>query len=1134
MLCILINSLLYFIIECKYSCLFFSPTMKFGSYLKHHGFKDKIWQVEFEKHDILSEDDILGIKGSETAAKVLTDFEIIATENEIKILRNIFGIPTESQVPYKPGIESDLNSVGLDPKYWSRVFYDKLGITSSRALQFVGSESYLILEQSARYIWEKKALREILNLTKVQKSQRKQQNEMTEQFQEKSRKFLQQLKEFRDKGIDRSNKQVGLLVSEVCMMFHIPLDSWNTSLDDLIKIVEARDNIFIGELHSRTQRELDDTMVLRCASGGLALTGILLTSRIEDQLQDRSCLLRIPENVTLLGPSHCQGEWIEEFTSKEQEDLYIKCFNKFGYSVSTSAKAGFWGFQLELSAGYTKNSAVDDTKQTHKHSIYYSTVKHSSMPLASYCFSDRDLLLSADALSALRVIETKLTTFGENNKEVMQACEEFFERFGSHANRGPLHFGGVYWLKCFTSGIKESEIAIVKQLQNEVVGAHGGISYFGVGVSGLKTKYAGNCSEATISQTHIEILKNGGPPEVSTLTDWKTCLVASNSTWSVIDRGTMLVPVWEIISNNHPTELNQVSALVKILHMAWECIAKLHTQIGSLSPSNDVTHVVKMVTIWNEASSMSQEELQDCINILIQVKQSLIKSTMNPEAWSLLYLTQPQIQMFLKSVLDAQNVAPSPPEAVYVKLLMQQLVQKSDLTFNFPHMQEFLQWLYDEAKQQQQKSSVCYNCDDIISFCRFLDLVVEKLKESQDRNSPALEKVLTQICDSETSAAVAMAIKSLLKNLRMSSVYEFILMTTLIYPFIHLYGYDESITLKQLSLGDIVFLSKALTVQRKEFYNIFTSDGSLRIQAYLFYLAVDMYRNEREVDISEMQLKEHVQFMQKVLGNILQGQLKETLSVCLSDNTDWRNIQADLSFYTSNTNHKHERQQSTHCLEHSMKCLPVSNKQIKGNSEIEAREAILAATDSIESIEILHFFDALDLTKYYPKKLTLQLALCIRQDALRDSKCTDPRNLPFFILRKIMAYDYRCRSELCQAPIDDKDCDDSSSSESDDSDDLESFFTALDYVYVEVHPLDGLLAVLHCADDFLRQDLMSRLATCQLAIPFLLPDPFTRKLTLPLWAMKTIVKEWKCTQSGRESLHEGPIINYKADQFISW
>lgn len=1111
-----------------------TKTLQFGDYLKHHGLDHHKWVTEFAKHDIASEDNILSIKSSESAIRIIESFETLASKDEIKILKRILDVTTESPML---NIETELESVGLDTKYWSKIFSDELGIKSAEALEFVGSESYPILERSVRHTWEKKSLRLLLKLDKNETSlteQRKKQKEMIEKRHKKARVLLQQLIEYRDEGKTRNDEQVEQIESEIREMLQIPPKSWikkDSSVDDLIKHVEASDKMISSMIQSKS--EISDSMILRSASGGLALTGILLTRKIEDQVQDRNFLLQVPHNVTLLGPAHYQDDWIKEFSSKTQEDSYIKSVNQLGYSVSASTGAGFWGFQFEVKAGYAtcRKRMVDETKESHKHSVYYSTVKHSPVPLASFCFNDSELLLSVDALSALRHIQTKITTYGQENVEVKQACEEFFKRFGSHANRGPLHFGGVYWFKCCSSEVNESELSIVQQLQSEAVNAHASFTYSSVSASGgvdmaqIKEKYAKDCSETTISNTQLEIVKNGGPPEMSTLIDWKTGLVASNSTWSLIDRGSMLVPVWDIIAKNHCTELNQVSALVDVLHKAWERKAELHVEASSLTPSGDFPQVLEIVVTFNKASNVAQEELQERMEFLIGVKQELIKKTMNPKAWSSSYLIQPPIQQFLKSVLDIQNATPPPSEAAYIKQLMQQLIQRSDLTLDFPYKQDFLQWLYNEEKQHQPKISVYQNCPDVISFCTYLELVIENLKELQKRSSSRVgQTIAARFCDSETSAAVATTIKSLLTSLQTSSLYEFILIATLIYPFIHDYSQDESINyLKSLSLGDIEFLSGALTMQRKEFYKIPTSKSPLRMQAYLFYYAIDTYCNDRDIDISEVQLKKHIQFMQQVLGDELQPQLRETLPIYVTENTDWGNILADLSFFRSNASKKQIVRQSSHSLEHVLKGVPISTMKISENSQIDVCAGILAASDSAD---LRYFFNALNLSKYYSRKLTLQLALCIRKDTLgADCKCSDPGNLPLFVLRKIMAYDYRCRSELCPE-ISEEGTHSDDSSDSDNSED--SFTSALSHVHIDAHPLDCLLAVLLCADDFLRQDLMARLATCQIAIPLLLPDPFANKLTLPLWALKTIVKEWKCTLTQPETVHEGPIINYNA------
>ena len=157
--------------------------------------------------------------------------------------------------------------------------------------------------------------------------------------------------------------------------------------------------------------------------------------------------------------------------------------------------------------------------------------------------------------------------------------------------------------------------------------------------------------------------------------------------------------------------------------------------------------------------------------------------------------------------------------------------------------------------------------------------------------------------------------------------------------------------------------------------------------------------------------------------------------------------------------------------------------------------------------EFLDFISKLNLLDKYPQKLQLVDALSIHLDLLDTNNIPDDVNmLPYLILQKIMMYDnYR---PLCK-------------------------LAAESNTEFEMHPVDILLALLHCCDNILRQDLLSRLHICKLAIPFLLPDPDSKKVTLLLWAMRSIVCEWKCkineTVTPKESCivdHEGPIISF--------
>ena len=141
-----------------------------------------------------------------------------------------------------------------------------------------------------------------------------------------------------------------------------------------------------------------------------------------------------------------------------------------------------------------------------------------------------------------------------------------------------------------------------------------------------------------------------------------------------------------------------------------------------------------------------------------------------------------------------------------------------------------------------------------------------------------------------------------------------------------------------------------------------------------------------------------------------------------------------------------------------------------------------------------------DIKKYYPQKLTLTDAVCIRHETLENLQYTEkPELLPYFILKKIMMCNYECRTNILHT----------STNISTDTHEESDSNSKGDQVTNYVHPQDGLLALIHCADSFLRQNLMAKLSICKTAIPFLLPDPIAQTLTFPLWSMHSIVKKWQ-------------------------
>ena len=164
----------------------------------------------------------------------------------------------------------------------------------------------------------------------------------------------------------------------------------------------------------------------------------------------------------------------------------------------------------------------------------------------------------------------------------------------------------------------------------------------------------------------------------------------------------------------------------------------------------------------------------------------------------------------------------------------------------------------------------------------------------------------------------------------------------------------------------------------------------------------------------------------------------------------------------------------------------------------------------------LYFLEKLGHAKHFPQKLRLQDALLIRQIEPDHCRGTfDAHKLFYLMLEKIMMSNYECRKVFLFK--------EHSADDEDDDDDYE----------IAVHPMDSLFALIHCADDFLRQDLYSKLISCQLAVPLLLPDPVSDTIVFPLWAMYSIIKQWKCRVQKSETeftfeAHDGRVVDCQA------
>uniref|UniRef100_A0A8C3U246 VLIG-type G domain-containing protein n=1 Tax=Catharus ustulatus TaxID=91951 RepID=A0A8C3U246_CATUS len=167
----------------------------------------------------------------------------------------------------------------------------------------------------------------------------------------------------------------------------------------------------------------------------------------------------------------------------------------------------------------------------------------------------------------------------------------------------------------------------------------------------------------------------------------------------------------------------------------------------------------------------------------------------------------------------------------------------------------------------------------------------------------------------------------------------------------------------------------------------------------------------------------------------------------------------------------------------------------------------------------------LGLESHYPRKMGMGDFHTICKTSLQDRQPSKDKELPLYFLQKLLNVDYQVRYLTCWEDSNPNFAPLPQTTEHDHQHSSEHFFDDLEEAAPEcvsrdghVHPMDLQMAIFHCADDFLRQTLATKLAFCQLALPLLLPNPGTSHIEFLLFALSQIQRSWKeAEKSGKQA-----------------
>ncbi|XP_057877754.1 interferon-induced very large GTPase 1-like isoform X2 [Melospiza georgiana] len=1007
---------------------------------------------------------------------------------------------------------------GTDAEYLLPKRTQILGINCRESLQHQECKDYFRLECKSRHPWEKKPFEKLLNETC--REMQKYNSEITKQRQDEVKKALK----YRTEMLNIHSQDALRKKAETrWRAMDIPKEFWPPPEKPLADILERiHKQLEQQEQSAGSGKNIPDTEVLRRASGGLALQGIYRTSRPEDVLAKREQLLRVPEGFQLTGPKHRSLLERKELSSSAEESTFTKSMEQLGFSMSGTV----WGINLGGSVDKSSSSQSEDTHQSHSEQSYFCIIKYQYIPLASCYFQRHQLHLSDAALQELQGMEEQLLSFSqkEDNSTLVKMCESFFSRFGSHINQGPIHFGGIFWWKASTEGFRAEQREEVKRQTSEALNSFDGASWGGfranvegtqdVSKSSSKASVLRRAGKSSHTGIQLYVANTGGPADTASLPQWKRGLVSDNTTWCVIDRGFELIPVWDIILYNHCGDFKSILQMRRTLRAGYEALTNqsIGTVFGEKQGSavQEARDFMAAVKAW-EVTKVDERKLL----MLMELKDDLSAKTKNPSVWINVCLSDKALQNFLVNTM--RRCQESPPEnTTTIKVMLRSLLDPHVYSVkDFPEASFIMKWIV-KTEHPLPRSPKVSELQELIK-------TLQQMKEHIHAVTCAPRSSASDVHEAKIEATLtsSLAIYSLLQSLQEQAQKDMELLVLLI---VTSTGYQvESSTFQHL-LGhpEIQYMAKEMEVAHAEYMNLKEQDPN-RAEAFLLLTGLTVTPESQELSLE--QKRERLVFMEEHMKGMWSTRIKNLLQRHSGDE-DWDRLEQDLdSLINGCLDDKWNEQRMQNILSDLEDTF--STPEVSSQSQSKSESCEFKENEAIANQEFLQLLQHLGLESHYPRKMGMGDFHTISKTSLQDSQPSQDTELPLYFLQKLLTMDYRVRYLTCWErsnpsfpPVPQ-----TTEQENQQSDSFENFLEELMEAAPEcasrdshVHPMDLQMAIFHCADDFLRQTLATKLAFCQLALPLLVPNPSTSHIEFPLYALSQIQRSWKeVDKSGKQA-----------------
>ncbi|CAC5382954.1 unnamed protein product [Mytilus coruscus] len=855
-----------------------------------------------------------------------------------------------------------------------------------------------------------------------------------------------------------------------------------------------------------------------------AVHSIFCTKNLDDWIEPRRQVVKIKRNVQFRTPTLTQRDNIVEHDSQSITDVFDDAVQKSGWGFAASLKASYC--KVGGSIEYEGESQEDSISQ-HQSSLctsYFCKTTCSVVPVALWTPSLADVSLCEDIVQDLKQIEDIISIQGDLAEENVH---RIFQKYGSHFYCGNVHFGGLFQVKTEFQTEKESDKSSIEEIVSTTHSAsvHACMNVFGTvqiegNVSGHTQYSIGQIEENKQSNQHSKIhtslTKLGGPIEINSIGLWKKGLIQNNNSWAVVDGGKPIITenqpdhksfvgLWDLVHNESPLFKDSI-VLSTVLLETWNGVSGLKVPKETVIMKRIQWYQSKLNLFIAQiaVTELTSESCFESFNTLSSIVHECGTAIGYHSVWKYELTKNGKLHSLLERLLFIQF---KDLDAIETSHKVRKLLTiGSDV--NFPHKAAILNWLKEIKKPSTAKLFREDKIDSIDNIFGQFRTVASNDKMIQFRTVASNDKMPVSFLTGEVATAIT---KVLIKFRTEKTVLEYMVFVS----FVLLLDFDikeENFRVQLTSDKIYLCIDETEKIQAKlmKFKKMQHQIGDLKRRKFK---RTKQWKNSNQETISGETKEDIVDHFSSSLEPTIKTVItqNDVDEVCgtLKEIADG---QGPVSGSHLSWTHFEHISSDNFCSMDVLQGTDITNRKTADTGYTADKDVDRDMADT------LHTFG---LEKYFPEKISVQMALSIHDDA---STNTNGTNIPWVILKKVISANSDFRVKIL------KDFwNNSVKSQSSRGDLLDNLYSDDEDDTIEsetYHPSDVFLAIFQCCDPFLKRLIVTKLSFCQFAVPIIFRNYANKDLVFSTWPISDIILHGKTEALIRKNTHSVSFIRF--------